>query len=181
MTYLSSFDFERRLRRRVRGAKRLAIIGIGDELNPHDRLGMFAAREIDGLRLPGVKVFFAGTVPESVTGPVRKYRPNHVVLLDAADMAARPGSLAIVEPKEIQARLFSTHALPLSVVMEYLAKETKAGVTLIGIQPDTASHGRHPSALEEAGLTRLLVSVHRVLSQESRTAHHGEARGSHAM
>lgn len=163
MTYVPQHDFEERLRRRLRGAKRVAVVGIGDELNVHDRLGMMAAREIDGLHLPGLRVFLAGAVPESVTGPIRRYRPDHILLLDAADMGARPGAVAIVQPNEIQARLLSTHALPLSVVMEFLEKETRAQVNLIGIQPDMKAQGFAPAGPEQAGLTRLLVSVFQIL------------------
>ncbi|MFA6363089.1 hydrogenase 3 maturation endopeptidase HyCI [Methanoregula sp.] len=124
------------LQRRVKGACRLAVVGIGDELIPHDRLGMFVAREIEHLHLPGVKVFFAGTVPESITGPLRRYRPEHVLFLDAADMGERPGTIAVIGPGEIRASLVSTHVLPLSVVMDYVEGEIGTDVTLLGIQPD---------------------------------------------
>ncbi len=163
MTYISQADFEARLRRRLQGAKRIAVVGIGDELNVHDRLGILAAREIEGLHLEHLRVFFAGTVPESVTGPVRKYKPDAVVLLDAADMGVRPGSVALVQPDEISASLLSTHALPLSVVMEFLTKDTGARVLLIGIQPDLMATGFSPASAEHAGLTRLLVSIFHVL------------------
>ena len=86
------------LQRRVKGARRLAVVGIGDELIPADRLGMAAAREIEARHLPGVKVFFAGTVPESITGPIRRYRPEHVLFLDAAEMGERPGTIAVSTP-----------------------------------------------------------------------------------
>jgi len=181
MTYVPQHDFEQRLRRRLRGAKRVAVVGIGDELAPHDRLGMLAAREVEGLHLPNVKVFMAGTVPESVTGPVRRYRPDHVLLLDAADMGARPGTVAIVKAGEVQASLLSTHALPLSVVMEFLAKDTKAAVTLVGIQPNTAHHGETPCSQEQAGLTRLLVSTFHILGQASGRGAKALARGSRAI
>lgn len=161
--YLSQADFEARLRRRLQGAKRIALVGVGDELNVHDRLGMIAAREIEGLHLENLRVFYAGAVPESVTGPIRKYKPDAVVLLDAADMGARPGSVAIVQPEEIGANLLSTHALPLSVVMDYLERETGARVLLIGIQPDLSAAGFSPAGAEEAGLTHLLVSVFHAL------------------
>ncbi len=180
MTFIDQFAFERRLRARLRGTRRVAVVGIGDELSPHDRLGMLAAREIEGLHLPTIKVFFAGTVPESVTAPVRRYKPDHTILLDAADMAARPGTVAIVRAADVQARLFSTHALPLSVVMQFLEEDTKAPVTLIGIQPDTRAHESAPSALEEAGLTRLLVSVFRIMAQP-RGKSQGPAKRSHAL
>lgn len=131
------------LQRRITNASRLAVVGIGDELIPPDRPGMWAAREIDKEHLPGVEVFLAGTVPESVTGPLRRFRPEHVIFLDAADMEARPGTIALIEPEEVRASLVSTHVLPLTVVMDYVQRETGAGVTLLGIQPDLGGPDRN--------------------------------------
>ncbi len=165
MTYVPQRSLEVRLARFLEGAKRVAFVGVGDELNVHDRLGMLAAREIEGLHLEGVRVFLAGTVPESVTGPIRRYKPGAVVLLDAADMGARPGTVALVDPKVIRARLLTTHALPLSVVMEFLAEDTGARVLLVGIQPELAAAEETPTAAEQAGLTRILVSVFHVLAE----------------
>jgi hydrogenase 3 maturation protease len=184
VTYISQHDFEVRLRRRLQGAKRVAVVGIGDELNVHDRLGMLAAKEVEGLHLPNVRVVFGGTVPESVTGPVRRYKPDAILLLDAADMGARPGTVALVESTKIRARLLSTHALPLSVVMEFLENDTGAGVSLIGIQPDLQAQGFAPAGSEQAGLTRLLVSLFHVLGEPSaKSARPSKKAGrrSHAM
>ncbi len=165
MTYISQGGLEVSLRRRLRRAKRVAVVGVGDELNVHDRLGMLAAKEVEGLHLENVRVFHAGTVPESITGPIRRYRPDAILLLDAADMGARPGTVAVVEPQEIRATLLSTHALPLSVVMEFLRKDTGAAVHLIGIQPDLDAQGFSPAGPEQSGLTRLLVSLFHILGE----------------
>lgn len=124
------------LQQRMRGRERIAIVGIGDELSPPDRLGMYAAREIEQQHPPGIKVFFAGTVPESITAPLRRFRPGHVLFLDAADVHARPGTIAIIGPEQASADLVTTHFLPLSVVMECVERETGSGVSLVGIQPD---------------------------------------------
>lgn len=124
------------LQRRIKNTGRLAIVGIGDELILPDRLGMYAARVIGEQQIPGVEVFFAGTVPESITGALRRYQPEHVLFLDSADMGSRPGTIAVIEPEQVHASLLSTHVLPLTVVMEYVGRETGAGVTLLGIQPD---------------------------------------------
>ncbi len=165
MTYVSQRGFELRLRRRLRGAKRVAIVGVGDELNVHDRLGMLAAKEIEDLHLENLRVFTAGTVPESVTGPVRRYRPDRIVFLDAADMGTRPGTVALVEPDGIRASLLSSHALPLSVVMEFLEMDTGARSVLVGIQPDLSAQGFAPTGAEQAGLTRLLASVYHIFGE----------------
>ena len=143
------------LRGRLTGARPLAVVGIGDELNPHDRLGMLAARRIEALGLPGLKVFYGGTMPESVTAPVRRSRPAHILFIDAAVMGKSPGTLGIIEACEVHADLLITHALPLPVVMEYLEKEAKAQVTLLGIQPDLSVAEELPTREESAGLVKL--------------------------
>lgn len=128
-------DFASRLRKRLAGATRVAVVGVGDECLAPDRPGMEIARELSRMDIPEVMVFLAGTVPESMTGPVRKFHPDHVIFLDAAEMGKEPGTMAILQPGRVRAGLFSTHALPLPVVMKYVAEETKAKVTLIGVQP----------------------------------------------
>jgi hydrogenase 3 maturation protease len=124
------------LHQRLKGAHRIAVIGIGDDLLPFDCLGMYAAREIEKLHLPDIRIFFAGTVPESVTAPIRRFQPDHVILLDSADLNVRPGTIAILNPGKLQANLVSTHVLPLSAVMKFIAHDSKTRVTLLGIQPD---------------------------------------------
>jgi hydrogenase 3 maturation protease len=151
------------LRRRLKEASRIAVVGIGDEVSSVDRLGLVAAKEIENLHLPKVRVFFAGTVPESMTGPLREYQPDHVLFLDTADMGARPGTIAVIKPGKIRADLFSTHVLPLSVVMGYIEQDLKTSVTLLGIQPDLSRHdGGQPDGVPEY-LERNLAYFSRLL------------------
>jgi hydrogenase 3 maturation protease len=159
----SGRDLAASLRLRLGKARRIAIVGVGDELLPFDRLGMVAAKKIDKLQMSHVGVFFAGTVPESVTGPVRRFRPDHTFFLDAADMGAEPGTIAVIDLQKIQAGLFSTHVLPLSVVMEFLAQESGTGVTLLGIQPDRSEPDKGLSASDEECLNRNLEILSDVL------------------
>ncbi len=157
-------DLELHLRQRLGGAHRLAVVGIGDRLVPHDRLGMLAAEAIADLHLAGVRVFLAGTVPESVTGPIRRFMPDHVLFLDAAEMGATPGTVAIVDPESIHVSLLSTHVLPLHLVMEFLEKDVNTRVTLIGLQPDIHAREREPTPGEQEGLRRLLAALKGVWS-----------------
>jgi len=163
MTPLSNRGFSNRLWRRLKEARRIAVVGIGDEFSPVDRLGMVAAQEIAKLHLPGVTVFFAGTVPESMTGPLREYQPDHVLFLDSADMGAQPGTIDMIRPGRIKADLFSTHVLPLSVVMGYIEQDLKTSVTLLGIQPDLSRFDVGSADGAPEYLHRNLASLFRVL------------------
>jgi len=145
------------LQRRLQNAHRIAIIGVGDDLLPFDCLGMFAAREIEKLHLPNITVFFAGTVPESVTAQIRRSHLDHVVLIDTADMRVRPGTIAVLKPGRIQANLVSTHVLPLSAVMKFIAQDSKTRVTLLGIQPDMSAPGKRLSVIDQDFLNQNLL------------------------
>jgi len=144
------------------GSSRIAVVGIGDECSSGDRIGMDAARAVrDAVSETGV--FLAGTVPESITAPVRRYRPDHILLLDAADMGARAGTFAILAGESIRGTLLSTHVLPLTAVMEFMAQDTSAKVTLIGIQPDLTRPDRSMKKEDRGFYERNLKVLMRVL------------------
>ena len=155
--------FEAALGGRLSGARSLAVVGVGDELSPHDRLGILAAGRIGCLSLPGVQVFIAGTMPESITAPVRRAKPSHILFIDSAAMGKPPGTLGIIDACDVHGDLLITHALPLPVVMEYLEREAKAPVTLVGIQPDLAASGEKPTPAEEQGIGKLTALLEEIL------------------
>ncbi|HVP94646.1 MAG TPA: hydrogenase maturation protease [Methanoregulaceae archaeon] len=150
-------DFSDTLRQRISKARRIAVVGIGDDLSPVDRLGMVAAREIEKMHLPGMKVFLAGTVPENITGIIRKCKPDHVVFIDSADMGLLPGSIMMLKPEETQVSLVASHVIPLSVVLDFVRHDTGAGVTLLGIQPDLTRVNKVLSPSDQARLSRNLT------------------------
>ena len=171
-------EFEQELERRLSGEPRIAVVGVGDELQPTDRLGMVVAREVGALRLPGVSVHLAGTLPESFTAPIRRSRPDRVVLLDAADMGTRPGTVAILSSGEVKGARLSTHAMPLTVLMTYLEETMHVPVTLVGIQPDLGARGPALTASEQAAVVRVVCAFQRLLGprQARRRTGRGRAR-----
>ncbi len=57
------------------------------------------------------------------------------------EMESAPGAVAIIDPAHAAGISFSTHALPMSVLCNYLTRETGAVVMLVGIQPATVKFG----------------------------------------
>ncbi len=151
--------FERDLERALAGATRIAVLGIGDDVNPLDRPGIVAAVLIHALERPDVTVFLAGTMPENFTGGLRDLAPSHVLMIDAAEMGLPPGGLGLIHPGQVRGQRFSTHAMPLTLVIEYVEQEIGAKVVLVGVEPDKASPTDEPAAALSpavmAGLQRL--------------------------
>jgi hydrogenase 3 maturation protease len=147
-------QFERDLQRALAGATRIAVLGIGDDLNPLDRPGILAAILIHALERPNVTVFLAGTMPENFTGGLRELGPSHVVMIDAAEMGLPPGSVGLLHPAQVRGQRFSTHAMPLTLVIEYVDKEIGARVVLVGVQPDAVA----PAEEEETALSPAVIA-----------------------
>jgi hydrogenase 3 maturation protease len=115
---------------------RLALVGIGHELRGDDGVGLDIVRRLRSRLLPpGWLALEAGSVPESCTSALRRFRPDLVVLVDAAHLDLRPGTVRWLECADTDGFHSSTHTLPLSVVATYLQTELGCAVGLLGIQP----------------------------------------------
>ena len=75
---------------------------------------------------PRLRVHFGSTAPESTTGPIRTQKPSHLIIVDAAAIDAVPGEIALLEREAIAGITFCTHALPLSVVIDFIRHDNPA-------------------------------------------------------
>jgi len=138
------------------GAQRpFVVIGVGSEVRGDDAAGLLIANRVKSLELPGVLALYGGTAPENLTGEIRRISPSHVIIVDAADMGLPPGTIQLLDPRNITGISFATHTLPLSVLAGYLESETDCSVIVMGIQPgsvefDAAVTPETSEAVEEA-------------------------------
>ena len=124
-------------------AKLVVILGIGNELNGDDAVGLYVTKRLQSEKSfpEWVHIFYCEKAPEHFLGKIYKLQPNRVLVLDAANMDAPPGSIAII-PKEIiwGGYNFSTHTLSLTLLEEFLGRSSTSSDTdfqmmFIGIQP----------------------------------------------
>jgi hydrogenase 3 maturation protease len=128
------------------------LLGIGNPLRGDDGAGNYVA---DRFRAPGWIVLDCGTIPENFTGVVRRERPDLLVLVDAADMGIAPGEFRIVQPDDIAAVTFGTHALPLNIMIGFLSHHVDR-ILFIGIQPGGTGLGQPLSDAVRDGAERLI-------------------------
>jgi hydrogenase 3 maturation protease len=147
--------------------QRIAILGVGNELNGDDAAGVLVARMLKSLikdrgprtekreahleenlaarrdpcyfgvrsAPPELLILETGPAPENFTGPVRRFHPDLVLFVDAADIGEVPGSVAWLDWTECEGLSASTHTLPPSVLAEFLIHELGCRMVLVGIQP----------------------------------------------
>ena len=138
------------MRREIAAAPRLVVLGVGSREKGDDAAGVLCADAVRaGLRAGGRTSILAvagGDAPESATGPIRRFRPTLVLIVDAALSRRRPGSVFFVRPEEVVEGAPTTHALPLRLLVRYLEETAGCRVLVLGIQPKTILWGTPPSA-----------------------------------
>jgi len=132
--------------------RRTAVVGVGNELNADDGVGVRVVREL-GRRLPArpdVLLIEAGAAPENFTGALRRFRPTTVVIVDAAAMGDEPGTIRWLDWRASDGLSASTHTLPPSVLSTFLIESIGCDVLLLGVQPASVEFGEPMSAAVEA-------------------------------
>ena len=124
---------------------RIAILGVGNQFRSDDAAGILIARTLSNresvLDIEHLLIIDAGQAPENTTGELRKFVPDLVLIIDAAEMGEKPGTVKWIAEESIDGMSASTHSLPLSILARYLTLELSCRVTLLGIQPGSNEVG----------------------------------------
>jgi len=155
----------------------VAVVGVGQELNGDDAAGVQVAQALSRRQRAGrsdasrpvpfsLLVIEGGHAPENCTGAIRRFTPDLVLLVDAAEMGDPPGTIRWLDWHEAVGLDASTHSLPASMVARYLVGELSCEVALIGIQVQDTSLGagisppvRRAIRSVSRGLTMLLLDA----------------------
>ena len=125
------------LHQRIALARRVGVLGCGSPFRGDDAAGTLLAEALS-LSLPAgsrkARAWSGGAAPENLTGEVKRFAPELLLAVDAVDMGAEPGDVAIVPMEAIGGVSFSTHKLPLPIVLDYLVEEIGCEVWVLGIQ-----------------------------------------------
>ena len=122
---------------------RVAVVGVGNTMRGDDAAGVLVVRALAASLqdAPDVLLIDGSTAPENFTGPLRRFRPDLVIEIDAAHLQQSPGTVAWVDWRDADGMSASTHTLPPSVLARFLTADLGCRVSLLGIQPATLEMG----------------------------------------
>jgi hydrogenase 3 maturation protease len=157
----------------LRGAARIVLLGIGNDLRGDDAAGLLCVRELEK-RLgfmqnqrgnkKAVLLLDGGETPENQTGKIREFRPDLVVLLDAARGGRSTGEIFLVDREKIADEDVSTHRISLSMLVRYLEDSIGARVLFVGIEPGPTDMNIPVSAEVQRSIVVLVDDIFRALS-----------------
>ena len=135
-------DIESSLKEWFSGADRVVVAGIGNPFRRDDFVGVEIVRNLQNKVSESVFLIEAETVPESFMDPITKFKPTHILIIDAGIMNQKPGTSKLADPTQLMRKTsISTHTLPLRIFCDYLTETTAAKIALLIIQPQDASFG----------------------------------------
>lgn len=130
------------LRENIQPGLKYAILGIGSALRSDDAAGMYFIEFFgDMIQRDDILLIAGSTAPENFTGVIKNFAPDKLFIVDSAFMGLLPGETKVVPACDISGVSFSTHMLPLSVMLKYLESEAHCSVVFFGIQPKCTDQG----------------------------------------
>ncbi len=161
----------------------IRVLALGNLMRTDDAVGMLAARRLaEASRFPReIDIIEGGTLGLDLLHAV--YSISHLLVLDAVDIGAAPGTLLRFEGKDLDdlPTSKSVHLLGLSDLMNVLKlmEAPSPKVVLLGVQPESTDWGTvltpaveaAQSHLVEASLTQIITWVDEIFaSLDHRTA-----------
>jgi len=161
-------NFSDKLEEWLKDAKRIVVVGIGNELRKDDFVGVKIVKTLKGQVPKNVMLIESETVPESFIESIVEFHPTHVLLIDAGLLKLEPGEMRLIKTSELPSPTsspISTHALPLQLFCEFVQEATNTRLALILIQPRDADFGEGLSAEVENAALKLTKNLLRLLDQ----------------
>jgi hydrogenase 3 maturation protease len=134
----------------LRAARRVVILGVGNVGRGDDGAGVLAAaalkKKLGPKGRPRLRILLGHETPESLTGEIRRFQPDLVLILDAAVSRKKPGSVFLLEKKDMAVEDISSHRIPLTLLVDYLKKSVGCRVLVLGIAARSCREGAALSA-----------------------------------
>ena len=153
------------LKAKLKGAKRIAVLGVGSDLRADDRVGILAAEYLKKYllnkkpRLP-TEIFLGFTAPENLTGEIRRFKPSHIIIIDTVEVGRRPGEAFIVDLSDEGPNVsFATHQLPAKILVDYFRSSLRSKAIILGFQPKVIKFGFPVSDIVRSSAKRISSEI----------------------
>lgn len=143
------------LAEKLKKSKKLVILGVGSELMQDDKAGpeitVFLEKKY-GTNHPKVRIFTGYTTPENFTKDIAEFQPEHVIIVDAANLNLAHGELTDLPVERITDFSLGTHKLSLIMMIKFLAETVNPKFSVLAIQYKSVVFGEKMTKEMKAGV-----------------------------
>ncbi len=165
--YVIDSEISKQLVEFLTGSRKIAILGIGNDLRTDDGLGPFIVNNLE-TKHSDVFIENVGSVPEAFARPLAEFGAERVIMVDAADMRKPVGHVELVTKDRIAGIAISTHSMPLSFLMQYLEDSTGGKTILLGVQPQNIQFGEGLTPIVDEIARKLISTIDSILESHIR-------------
>jgi hydrogenase 3 maturation protease len=133
------------------------IVCIGNILKGDDAVGPLVCERLRREKI-SAHLIDAGVVPENYIQPIIKEAPRNLILVDAIDFGAEPGTIKLFETEQLHSLGISTHTLSPRLFLDMIRQSVELNVYCIGIQPAQTQLGQ-PISTQVARAVQLLCDM----------------------
>jgi len=148
-------EFHKKLLNKLNGASKIVFMGVGEEKLSDDAVGIYIISEL--LEFSNEKFLFinAGVDPMSRIEDIIQFETSHLIILDTCTLNKPPGTVAIIERKNIHEYVpISSHTIPIHIVIDLLnEKLPDLNCFMIGFVPESLEGFTQLSLYKEKELT----------------------------
>ena len=141
------------------------IVGIGNIIKGDDGAGPIVCQKLKKAKIC-TDLIDAGTVPENYIQPIVKKIPHNLLVIDAIDFGATPGTIKVFESEQLNTHIISTHSLSPRLFVDMICQNVSAKVYFIGIQPAQISLGESISPEVNLAIQQLSEALIQVFTPE---------------
>ncbi len=146
-------------------ASKIAVLGIGNDLKADDGVGPYIIEQLQNRNPLHIELINASTVPENFISHLIESNPQLILLIDAALMQAKPGTIKLIDKDAIGGIVFSSHQLPLTFFIEYLENNITTTILILGIQPATDEFTHPLSEPVQQAATEIITTLSQLFTQ----------------
>jgi len=145
------------LAEKLKKSKKLVILGVGSELMQDDKAGpditVFLEKKY-GPNHPKVRIFTGYTTPENFTKDIADFQPEHVIIVDAANLNLAYGELTDLPVDRITDFSLGTHKLSLIMMIKFLAETVNPKFSVLAIQYKSVAFGEKMTKEMKTGVKK---------------------------
>ncbi|MBD3216071.1 MAG: hydrogenase maturation protease [Candidatus Lokiarchaeota archaeon] len=131
-------ELYKKLFERLKDAKRIVFLGIGETKMTDDAVGPYIITELLNKNDENFLFINAKIDPLARMSEIVEFRPSHMVILDTCTLQKEPGTVAIIERENMHDLVpISSHTMPIHIVIDYLLEQIPdlKDVFMIGFVP----------------------------------------------